>query len=294
LYIAVQVWLAHYAETTARLIVSTNKEGNGGPIRVMRLEQLASVFGATDAVIRILRLVGPPEHHAQLASFFPKSLYFACIIATGNFIVVMMRAVLAETDGREPSARERHVAELFSVVVCGVVVAASTVGVWLVNLVVLTSGTITLAVVRWHVVKMADLLRYAGAGRRENDNLESAVRRTKRLANMASLYVVLFAGSRIGLILMNDVAISPAQGYSASYYWLNVFFADLAWYSTAFIASETVRYAGGPAYLASQKGRISVTGRRYFAAKSCKVSSCDPSSNATSVVVRIHSRNLDS
>ena len=82
----------------------------------MRLEQLASVLAALAAFINVLGFVGPPEHHAQLsvAYNFVFSIYFACIIATGNIIVVMIRAVLAEAERREPSARERLVAGLYS------------------------------------------------------------------------------------------------------------------------------------------------------------------------------------
>lgn len=82
----------------------------------MRLEQLASVLAALAAFICILIYVGPSKHHAQLyvAYNFVFPIYFACIIATGNIIVVMIRAVLAEAERREPSARERLVAGLYS------------------------------------------------------------------------------------------------------------------------------------------------------------------------------------
>jgi hypothetical protein len=272
LYIAVQVWLARYAETTARLIVSTNKVGNGEPIRVMRLQQLASVFAATAAIIRMLRIVGPPEDLAQLSVAYSiaTSLYFAFIIASGNLVVIMFRAVIAMEERREPSARERHMAELYSAVSVGGIVAASAISDGVMYMVMLAMGSITLAVLLWHVVKIAGLLRYAGAGTSDNDALKSAGRRTKRLTNAASLFVVLFTGSRVGLILTSDVAFSPAQG-SSSLYWLDFFLGWLAWYSTSLLASETVRYAGGPANLARRESKRRAS-LRIFAGKGSKVS----------------------
>jgi hypothetical protein len=285
LYIAMQVWLARNAETAARLIVSTKKMGNGEPIRVIRLQQLASVLAATAGIINIAIMVGPPEASAQIdvASYFVFSAFFACFIASANIIVVLIRAALAVAERREPSARERHVAELYSAVSAGGIMAASAISFWLVNMVVLALGSITLVVGLWHVVKMLDLLRFAGAGTCENDDLESASHRTKRLAKSTSLFAMLFTGSRVGLILTSGVADSPAQGFSASYYWLVFFLSQLAWYSIAFMASEIVRYAGGPAYLASRKGTS-----EYFAGRSSKVSIFPTRSNATSVVVVTH------
>jgi hypothetical protein len=291
LFIAVQVWLARYAETAARLIVSTRKMGNGEPIRAMRLQQLASVFAATGAIIEILILVGPPEAHAQLkASFnFAFSLFFACYIATGNFLVVMIRAVLAEAEGRKPSARERYVAELYSAVSGGGILAANAISRWLVNMAVLALGSITLVVGLWHITRLTNLFRFVGSGTTENDNLEAAICRIKRLAKSTSLFVILFAGCRVGLILTSDVADSPAQGFGASYYWLSFFLSEVTWYSTAFMASEMVRYAGGPAHLAIRKGKS----ERRFACKSSKVESSKvsvlaTSSIATSVFVVAH------
>jgi hypothetical protein len=249
LLIALCAWLVVFAQRTRREIVLYKKQGNGEPLRALRLVQVGAVFMGLAVLSDLLMLVSPLPFGALWVAFdIFSNITPGCYLALVAYLVIMFRALTRQTEGRASTAvRDTRIAHVYvvSAAVCMLATSKSRFR----QIIFLILGFVVLLPFVRSAIEVSRIMRESDTIT-PNSEIRDALGRIRRILRHWALCFACFVALRVSLVLTQR---SQAPVQETVWYYLRLLTRWASNLNGLHCMVVVVQYVGGPARAASRR-----------------------------------------
>ncbi len=253
LLIALCAWLVVFAQRVRREIVQFQKQGNGEPLRALRIVQAGTVLTGLTLLIEFFMLVSPLPYGALWVAFdIFNSFIFGCYLALAAYMAIIFRVVTRSAEGRASTAvRDTRIAHAYLVSATVFMFATSRTRFRSIMFLILAL-LVMLPCVR-SAVAVSRLMHEAQTLVRDSvsgNEIGDALGRIRRTLRHWALIFVCFVAVRVCLVLTSQ-SLAPVQ--ETVWYELRQLTRWISYLNGLHYMVVVVQYLAGPARSASRR-----------------------------------------